>query len=738
MGRSLVAGAFALLLVVLLVTFVYLYRSTKGALVSGFQRVQEDALKAELAAPLSTLLARANAVTTTFANRSEVRIAAALRDRMKRVESGEGEFKNPQLRQAELQRIAESFVALDSMLMRLVDERFVRSLRILDGDGEVVSELNLGAARVSGGLAALARPPLDQEDLRLAADAGMGTIRYAFQEGAGGPILRALTGIDLPNNRVGALVLEFDASGALRFFLGAREGSNLAGATVLLDENGTQLYPDPASNETLRARFDRTQFAGITGGPDGSQRLGGTLVSVSSFNAAGRRRWRVVAALPESDIPARLEGGYAWTLGLAALAVFLVFVVASTVGQGFLREENSRQEAVYLLRSLEEKERSERFLDSVFNAITDVIVIQDTDYNIIRANRVAREVYGGEVRGRKCYEVYRNKSSMNCKDCPVEETVRTGRPHSTEMRHPVTGEVWQINDFPLFDDQGRVHQVVEHARNVTAQKRLEAKLIQSEKLSTLGEMAAGIAHEINNPVGVVSMFAQLATEELKEHEELGDLRDKVAVIEEHSQQIGKIVKDLLQFARKSEGQRALVPVESILERAFTIVELKKMSQSVEIERGSGAGFMVYVDEGQLAQVVLNLMVNALHAMDGEGDLAVSVERAPPGSAPPLGIPAGDLSEEASSQERIRIAVRDSGPGIKDEDLRRIFDPFFTTKEAGQGTGLGLSVSFGIIRDHGGMIYIDSRPGYGACFTIDLPSGRSPDAGRSQRLRAIEV
>ncbi|MBI3724827.1 hypothetical protein HY251_12860 [bacterium] len=263
---------------------------------------------------------------------------------------------------------------------------------------------------------------------------------------------------------------------------------------------------------------------------------------------------------------------------------------------------------------------------------------------------------------------------------------------------------------------------------MTKTRRLEQQLVQSEKLSTLGEMAAGVAHEINNPIGVISMFAQLLSEESKE--KAPESYEKLRTIEQQAEHVGSIVKDLLRFSRKSTGERVPTDCRIVVERALAIVENQKMLRDVKLVRELGSEPAVVLgEEGPLAQVVLNLAVNAVHAMDGRGTLRVSVGRVDALAPPPPGTPAGDASPELPGGARVRIAVQDTGPGIEPRHLGRIFEPFYTTKPAGKGTGLGLSVSFGIVhRDHHGAIWVDSKEGQGALFTVELPA--APEGARS--------
>jgi PAS domain S-box-containing protein len=703
---------FALLLAVLGYSFVSLYRSTRAQLEARFLQGQLEALRGQVAAPFERSLETALRNLEGLASQLELRAAVAL-----------GQPSSP--------RHDELLERLDALL---ADARFrqqsLESLTLHGASGELVASFFKNG-----------EPPrsIDADfptELRAPRTAA-GQVTLVLSEGE--PRLRVEASVEAIERELGSgcLSLEWSLHEPLAAF--SQERSPVLGELALINDIGQSALPGAQSLSDLRLNLSAQELERIRSAVAPiSLATSEALISVTVVSLPSQPPWRFIAATSRDSAAPLLGRELERTIALAAIALVLVLALGWIASRVQLREVASRERASWLQLSLEEKDRSERFLNSLFDAITDVIIVQDVDFNIIRSNRVAREVYGAEINGSKCYQVYRGKSVMNCKDCPVEATVAKGRPVNTEMVHPKTGAVWQINIFPLFDEKGQVQAVIEHARNITERRALEAKLVQSEKLSTLGEMAAGIAHEINNPVGVVSMFAQLAAEDLQGKPELSELAEKIQVIDEHSQQIGKIVKDLLQFARKSEGRRALVEVEKILDRAMTIVELKKMIAKVQISRSLEPGLQVYVDEGQISQVVLNLIVNALHAMEGEGTLLISAEAIPNGAPLPAGVPAADPGSELAGRRRVRISVKDSGPGIAPADLRKVFDPFFTTKEQGHGTGLGLSVSFGIIRDHGGMIFVDSKPGQGANFLIELPSGQERATQNSQRMRVINV
>ncbi|MCA8921098.1 MAG: PAS domain-containing protein [Planctomycetes bacterium] len=424
----------------------------------------------------------------------------------------------------------------------------------------------------------------------------------------------------------------------------------------------------------------------------------------------GRPRWRLVVLTP-TKTTSRLIAQLGPTMALAAGVLALTLVIG-------LGGAEARARAGYLQQSLSVSARQEAFLQGVFDAITDVLVVVDRELKVVRANRVARKRYGKNLVGQAYADLFRERSDDVAREAAgLHQVLDSGLPHYAELESP-QGTVWELSQFPIFAADGRVGGVVEYARDVTQMRQLRVQLVQSEKLSTLGEMAAGIAHEINNPVGVISMFAQLLVEEIEGSLGAGDALEKARMIEEQATAVGDIVKNLLRFARKSEGERQTFPIENSLERALKIVRHQKMARELEIVQDVPAPSpAVTGDEAQLAQVILNLIVNATHAMNGQGTLRLEVRQAS-GSEEPPGRRFGDAIQ---APRRVWVSVADTGGGIEGVNLERVFEPFFTTKSVGEGTGLGLSVSFGIVREHGGCIWVDSELGVGTRFTLDLPA-----------------
>ncbi|MFH1723048.1 MAG: ATP-binding protein [Elusimicrobiota bacterium] len=237
-----------------------------------------------------------------------------------------------------------------------------------------------------------------------------------------------------------------------------------------------------------------------------------------------------------------------------------------------------------------------------------------------------------------------------------------------------------------------------------ARKRLEqaeVQLMHSDKLAAVGRLAAGVAHELNNPLTSIMGFTQLLLEDEKLTEEQ---RSSLTVVNDQSQRCRRIISDLLQFSRKNKPKRENVQVSSLLESTMSLAKYDLCKSRVDVDQKCPAPSpTVYADPFQARQVFLNLITNAMHAMQERPTKKLIIR----------------VEEKAG---RVRIHFQDTGAGISKKNIDKLFDPFFSTKEAGKGTGLGLSISHGIIASHGGAISVKSREGEGTTFTVELPRG----------------
>lgn len=225
------------------------------------------------------------------------------------------------------------------------------------------------------------------------------------------------------------------------------------------------------------------------------------------------------------------------------------------------------------------------------------------------------------------------------------------------------------------------------------------QLLQAAKLASVGELASGMAHEINNPIGIILGRADyvLTTEKNLSPE----IREDLKVVKNQAERVANTVRGLLTFARPSSLRMERVNLKKVVEHAIALETPRCRTSQVEIQRSlPGTLPFIQADPDQLQQVLVNLMNNAIDAMPRGGRIAISIVNA--------------------DDEKLAVNISDTGSGISEEDQTRVFDPFFTTKAPGKGTGLGLAVSYGIVRDHGGEIRVNSSLGKGSTFSIVLP------------------
>jgi len=236
----------------------------------------------------------------------------------------------------------------------------------------------------------------------------------------------------------------------------------------------------------------------------------------------------------------------------------------------------------------------------------------------------------------------------------------------------------------------------------TVEKKLrlaQAQVAQSEKMASLGRLAAGVAHEINNPLTGILMYGKILWEKLHTHETYGQ---HLQYILEDTERCRDIVKNLLAYSRQSDTSRELMPLNVLVEESLHLIRDQKLFMDVTIDkRLVQEQLPVFIDRNQMRQVIINLVINAIDAMNRVGTLTLKTYK--------------------DQQKRsVCLDVCDTGCGIPEADRSRIFDPFFTTKEPGKGTGLGLSTSYGIVKDNGGDIRIQETSADGTTLLLELP------------------
>ena len=378
--------------------------------------------------------------------------------------------------------------------------------------------------------------------------------------------------------------------------------------------------------------------------------------------------------------------------------------------------------------------RGKRDWEQTFDAIADPIAVFDSNGALLRGNKALAVHLSRDVttlRGATCQEVgFCNGTGAAC---VIARAVAQDASQSEVTL--ADGQIFSVTTFPVVDGRNGAS-VVQVAKNVTedirGKRRLEqmsdelalanarsmaaldrlkstqAQLLQAEKLSAIGQLVAGVAHELNNPLTSVIGYAQLLEEELDTADATGggaQLAQDLRRIAQESERAAKIVRNLLAFARRQSAERAPQDVADLFSRVMALRSYELRLNGIElVTEFQSALPSVIVDGSQLQQALLNLVLNAEQAMRGRSAKRLQVG-----------------TRFDANAGAVELFVKDTGHGIDRANLSRIFDPFFTTRDVGEGTGLGLSICYGIIRDHGGQITVESVVNTGTTFSVLLPA-----------------
>ena len=380
---------------------------------------------------------------------------------------------------------------------------------------------------------------------------------------------------------------------------------------------------------------------------------------------------------------------------------------------GVVLDISARKQTEHALKGTEAK----------FRGITDSIGIGvaliSPEMKILELNRQMREWFPDiEVeRHPSCYRAFRRDQHEVCSDCPVAQTVGDGRMHegTTQSQQGGVARIHRVVSSPLLDEHGKVTAVLEMVEDVTDSLAIQGQLRQSQRLESIGTLAGGVAHEINNPIMGIMNYAQLIMERLATEDE--STREFAEEIIHEGERVATIVRSLLQFARNERRGQSPACMCDIAEGTLSLVRAVLRHDQVTLETDVPERLpKIRCHSQQIQQVVMNLITNARDALnekypghDENKKMSISAREIDMSSA-------GD----ANRARAIRLTVEDHGAGIPENVRERLFDPFFTTKPRDKGTGLGLSISHGIVKDHGGELTVESEAGEWTRFHVDLP------------------
>jgi len=364
---------------------------------------------------------------------------------------------------------------------------------------------------------------------------------------------------------------------------------------------------------------------------------------------------------------------------------------------------NQDLEGIVLERS-EALAVSERQYRQIFEVSRDMVLVVDSQGRIVDINPAGcRELgFGGpdtSPRNERFQVFFENDHDWQQLKAAIERDGFVTNSEITLRRLDGSAMRSLVSASLVLEPSEKDHTFHFQIRDIERRHLIREQMAQADRLASIGQLSSGIAHEINNPLGVILGYTQLM---LRNEPEDSDRRRDLKTIEKHVRNCKAIVEDLLNFARRSEPTKEKVDIHKTIDDVLGFIRQHSGSNRIDVLTDYDRRIPAMVlDEKKIKQVLINLLMNARHAVGDAGQIRVATDYAP-------------------SSRQVTIKVTDNGYGIEEQHLQHIFDPFFTTKPTGEGTGLGLSVSYGIVKKHGGEILVESKPGQGSTFSVVLP------------------
>jgi len=373
------------------------------------------------------------------------------------------------------------------------------------------------------------------------------------------------------------------------------------------------------------------------------------------------------------------------------------------VGNVFVNAIMHKKTSEVLMASESNFRKLSQEYQTFLEAIQDLVMVVSPELTILWANSIAKSYCNSA--GEKCHDFFK---CFTCDNCPVLSTFVTGQTQKSQIITP-DNKYFDIKVNPIKDDDGHVNQLLLIASNVTEKMILQKDAVRTYHLASIGELAAGVAHEINNPLNSIINCAQLLTDRI----DIDTREYKFAqIIKDQSRRIAVIVKNLLVFSRPAGGEKIPVSINTLFSATISLIQANLTKNDINLIVDIPDNFPpILARPTLLQQVFLNILTNSQYVLnkkynkDDEKTIKFYAEE-----------------KVINNKSYARLTFFDNGPGISADIINKVFNPFFTTKPLGEGPGLGLSISYGIINDHGGKILIDSVEGEFTKVIIYLPSG----------------
>ena len=433
-------------------------------------------------------------------------------------------------------------------------------------------------------------------------------------------------------------------------------------------------------------------------------------VQESAAYEPGDGRWFVRIPLVHEGAPLGLLEASIPDSPDAPMLRQVVSIVANVLSPLLAAQELSEDLASEVALRTREIEAQRRFTSKIIDSLPVGLYVIDRDYHIQAWNRIretgAQGIERDDALGKPVFDVLDRLPKETLRK-EFDSVFNTGRIEQVEVRSSTSGtpRFYRITKVPMRVDDDEVTHVITIGEDLTEQKMAQQQVTHTEKLAAVGQLAAGVMHEINNPLATIGACVEalgLRRDELPEHLRQG-IDEYLRIIESELARCDSIVNGLLDFSRPKGRAKREAQINQVVEDALFLVRHHDRFKGITLHHLPAEGVpSIMVNTEQFIQVFLALMLNAIDAMEGKGQLTVRAFRNP---------------ERA---DEVVVSIADTGAGIAGEDIPKIFEPFFTTKQPGRGTGLGLSICYGIVQEHGGRISVESQVGYGSEFRVYLP------------------
>ena len=356
--------------------------------------------------------------------------------------------------------------------------------------------------------------------------------------------------------------------------------------------------------------------------------------------------------------------------------------------------------AIESARLFERVTLAEQELENIFESISDMVYFITEDYVIKSINKAVSKKLGKppeEIIGKKCYEVFHGMNEPWA-DCPHQKTVEGKRAFVKKVEDPYLGGTFIISSSPIFDSAGNSIGTVNVVSDITELNNLRERLIMTERMAALGEVAARVAHEIRNPLVSLGGFAKRLEKKLE-----GNLKEYADIIAREVERLEVILSEILGFVKETRIIKETVNSNKLIDDVSFLIKSEIDEKGILLDKEFGEPVLLYLDPNRIKEALLNVLTNAVQAIGSNGTISVKT---------------------FVKDNAFVVEIKDSGAGIAEEDLPFIFDPFFTTKKI--GTGLGLAITHRIIEEHKGSIEVQSKPNTGTTFRVFIPLNKEED------------